>query len=212
MKKLYCLSCPDGCLITVMNSGAAIVTDGNKCDDGHDFAEQWTENTARILTTTVRTNFPDIPVISVRTVDPVERKAVADVMHEINEKIVEQELSCGDILIEDVAGTGTNVIVTSPSLMQLGAELENKNEQLSRGSGGPSASAVAGGNEEVRNEDGTEVLNYIGTGGASSLSGTAGDTEGAEGENVEADGGETKEEENKSKEPHFSTRGRAQIR
>jgi len=213
MKKLYCEACFNGCLLTIMSSGAGIMVDGNSCLKGHDFAEDWMKDSAVTVTTTVRTKFPDIPVISVRSEDPIERKAVTDVMHEINSKVVEQELGCGDTLIEDVAGTGVKIIVTSPALMQLGAELENKNEKIMSTGSGSGPSAAAGGRGVVRNQqDGTvklKVLDDLGADSASGFVGAAGEAVGVEASD-EDDSTENTTDDKKSKES-YSKKGRAQI-
>jgi len=38
MKKMYCITCPLGCQLTIIGSGFDMVVEGNKCDKGRDFA------------------------------------------------------------------------------------------------------------------------------------------------------------------------------
>jgi len=196
-----------------MSSGAGIIVDGNNCPKGYDYAEENADITTRTLTTTVRTKFPDIPVISVKSEQPIERKAIPDVMHAINAMVVEQELGCGDTLIEDVAGTGVRIIVTSHTLMQLGAELENKNEKISNTGSGSGASAATDGIGTVRNQtDGTvkiKVLDDLGADSASGFVGAAGEAVGVESSD-EDEGTENASDNKKSKES-YSKKGRAQI-
>jgi len=116
--------------------------EGNKCDKGREFAAHEMDNPSRTLTTTVRTKFPGVPVISVRTAGEIPRTKLAEAMKELCEVIVETELNCGDTVLEDVAETGVSVIITSAALMKLGAELENKNEELKRRSSGNDSTAV----------------------------------------------------------------------
>jgi hypothetical protein len=52
-------------------------------------------------------------------------------MHELSSVVVEDELGCGDVLIHNLLGTGVSVIITSGALQSIGAELENRNVQLS---------------------------------------------------------------------------------
>jgi len=196
-----------------MSSGAGIMVDGNNCQKGYDFAEESADITTRVLTTTVRTKFPDIPVISVKSEQPLERKAIPDVMHAINAMVVEEELGCGDTLIEDAAGTGVRIIVTSHTLMQLGAELENKNEKISNTGSGGGASAATGGIGTVRNQqDGTvkiKVLDDLGADSASGFVGAAGEAVGVEASD-EDDSSENANDDKKSKES-FVRKGRAKI-
>jgi len=184
MKKLYCITCPGGCQLTVIGSGYDMIVEGNKCEKGTEFAKQEVANPSRTLTTTVRTKFPGIPVISVRTSEEIPRNTLMDAMIELSEVVVETELGCGDTLLEDIAGTGVSVIVTSSALMKLGAELENKNEELGkRSSAGtssdPAQAATGGGIGAVRNPE-AGVLDHLGAEAAGGFVGSAGEAVGVE--------------------------------
>ena len=132
MGTLYCITCPSGCELSITGSGADMLVLGNKCKKGLEFAENETTNPTRTLTTTVRTKFPGVPVLSVRTDGEIPKSKMMNAMLELGQIVIEEELSCGDTVLEDVAETGVRVIVTSSALMQLGAELENKNVELGR--------------------------------------------------------------------------------
>ena len=120
MKNLYCITCPNGCKLDVTGSGDEIKVTGNKCPKGIDFAITEMSNPTRTLTTTVRTTFPGVPVISVRTSAEIPKSMLMSAMQELNAVVVDKELGCGDTLLEDVAGTGVSVIITSSALMHLG--------------------------------------------------------------------------------------------
>jgi len=167
-----------------------MVVEGNKCQKGFDFAEAEMTNPTRTLTTTVRTKFPGIPVISVRTAGEIPKEKLMDAMQELCKVVIDVEMDCGDAVVEDIANTGVSVIVTSGALMQLGAELENRNVKLEKfnSGGGPSASAAAGtggaGTGIVRN---TGVLDDIGADSADGFVGAAGEAVGVEGSDTEED-------------------------
>ena len=205
MKKLYCITCPSGCQLTVTGAGADMIVEGNKCKRGLDFAEAEMTNPTRILTTTVRTKFPGVPVISVRTDGEIPKDKLMDAMHELSEIVITEELGCGDTVLDNVADTGVRIIVTSSSLMHLGAELENKNIQLG-GSGSPDGAGVAisagPGVGIVKNAG---ILDGIGSDAADGIVGAAG----------EAVGVEAAEEEDKAEEPkdegHIKPKGRPHI-
>jgi len=183
-----------------------MVVEGNKCKKGSDFAYAEMSNPSRTLTTTVRTKFPGVPVLSVRTDGEIPRDKLMDAMRELSDVVVEEELNCGDIVFENIVKTGVNVIVTSAALMQLGAELENKNAELERrgSSGGPSASASgAGANQAAGIVRSDGALDNIGLGAAGGFVGAAGEAVGVEGEESEdAEGLEGEE----------STEGASRIR
>jgi len=130
MQNLYCIACPAGCELELVGSGKLMVVNGNKCSKGKDFAINETQNPTRVLTTTVRTNFPDIPVISVRTDGEIPKGMLMRAMHELKDVLIKDELACGDVVIENLLGSGVPVIITSGALGQVGAELENRNEKL----------------------------------------------------------------------------------
>jgi len=163
--------------MTIIGNGKDMVVEGNKCEKGKDFAIAETTNPTRTLTTTVRTNFPGVPVISVRTDGEIPKGKLFDAMKQLNDVVVETELGCGDVVYENIAGTGVNVIITSSVLMNIGAELENKNINLTRQStaagaslGGPSESGDGGGigivnNPNVLDSFGNDADGFVGTAG-----------------------------------------------
>jgi CxxC motif-containing protein len=170
----------------VIGSGFDIVIEGNKCEKGREFAIHEVSNPSRTLTTTVRTKFPGVPVISVRTDGEIPRDKLMDAMKELSNVVVETELNCGDTVMEDIVKTGVNVIVTSFALMNLGAELENKNIEFSRrgsqgDSGGNTASGTAMGLRSVIGSAGNaKVMDEIGTEAAGGFVGAAGEAVGVE--------------------------------
>ena len=211
MKKMYCITCPAGCQLTVLGSGFEMVVDGNKCERGREFATHEMSNPTRTLTTTVRTKFPGVPVISVRTNGEIPRDKLMTAMRELSEVMIEEELGCGDTVLEDIAKTGVAVIVTSSALMQLGAELENKNVEINRRSGasGNASSADSSGTGTgpgigiVRN---AVVLDDIGADAAGGFVGAAGEAVGVE-DSFDEDGNESQSGEGRPK-----MKGRSHIR
>jgi len=182
MKKLYCITCPVGCQLTVIGSSFDMIVEGNKCDKGKDFAKHEMSNPSRTLTTTVRTKFPGIPVISVRTAGEIPRDKLMAAMRELSDVVVETELSVGDTVLENVAKTGISVIITSSALMKLGAELENKNVELSKrgnisANEGGTTPYISQGIGIVRNPDAVDTLGADAAGG---FVGAAGEAVGVE--------------------------------
>ena len=209
MKKLYCITCPSGCQLTVSGSGADIVVEGNKCRRGFDFAVAETSNPTRILTTTVRTKFPGVPVISVRTDGEIPKDKIMDAMHELSEVVVSTELGCEDTVLENVADTGIRVIVTSFALIQLGAELENKNVQLTSRGASESAGVAMGaglGIGKVRNSGVVDDLGVESAGGVVGAAGEAVGVEGAVDEEAEEAAKGTRDDE------HAKPKGRPHIK
>jgi len=210
MKKMYCITCPTGCQLTIIGTGFDMVVEGSKCDRGREFAKHEMSNPTRTLTTTVKTKFPGVPVLSVRTAGEIPRDKLMTAMHELSEVVIEEELACGDTVLEDIAKTGVSVIVTSCALMQLGAELENKNAELNR-RGAAAASQTTtdartgGGIGMVRNPD-AAVLDDLGADAAGGFVGAAGEAVGVE--DTAEDGSEAEQ----SSDNRPKQRGRPHIR
>ena len=112
MKKMYCITCPTGCELTVHDGGEEPVVEGNGCKRGIDFAIAETTNPTRTLTTTVRTVFPDMPVLPVRTDREIPKDKIMDAMRALRGERIERRLECGDTVAENVADTGVRVIAT----------------------------------------------------------------------------------------------------
>ena len=117
MKELFCITCPTGCRLSVKGNGSDITVEGNGCNRGIDFAKTEMLSPTRSLTTTVRTTFPGVPVLPVRTDGEIPKGKLFDAMNELNKVVVSSELDCGDIVLENIAGCGIRVIATSDILL-----------------------------------------------------------------------------------------------
>ena len=212
MRKIYCTGCPTCCTLTIIGSGKDIIIEGNNCPKGHELAVNESENPTVVLTTTVRTKFPGVPVISVRTDGDIPKSKFSAAMHQISEVIVEEELSCGDIVFENIAETGVNLIITSEVLTTLGAELENRNIELSRrGSesglnvGADIGVGLAG--NSVRN---SQLLDAVGSDTADGFIGAAGESVGVD---AAADGDDAADESGQQSDgKELIGKGRSHIR
>ena len=118
MKEMYCITCPTGCLLKVYEYSANehVDVEGNLCEKGVDFAMAEITNPTRSLTTTVRTTFFGIPVLPVRTDGEIPKDKIMQAMKELSGIVVSTELGCGDVIVEDIASTGVNVIASSDML------------------------------------------------------------------------------------------------
>jgi len=116
MRELYCITCPAGCKLSVMGSGADISVEGNNCKRGEEFAIAEITNPMRSLTTIVRTSIPGVPVLPVRTDGEIPKGKVLEAMEALRKVLVSSELDCGDTVADNLLGTGVRVIATSDVL------------------------------------------------------------------------------------------------
>ena len=111
-RELTCIVCPRGCALSVELDGDKVVSvSGNICKRGATYAEAECIAPVRTVTTTVRCESGR--VVSVKTSAPVPKKAVFDVMAEINKTVAPNGIKIGDVVIKNVAGTGIDILATS---------------------------------------------------------------------------------------------------
>jgi len=127
MREMYCITCPIGCKLLVERFGESLKVEGNGCNKGAEFAETEVFNPTRSLTTTVRTTFPGVPVLPVRTDGEIPKGKIMEAMAALSKVVVGHELDCGDTVIEDIVGSGVRVIATSDALIRKNQQYTKKN-------------------------------------------------------------------------------------
>ncbi|GHU82299.1 molybdopterin oxidoreductase [Spirochaetia bacterium] len=118
VRELVCVVCPNGCRLRADISGGEIAVSGNKCKRGIAFARAEITNPTRTLTTTVRTSFPGIPVLPVRTDGEIPKGKIRELMGFLNTITVKSPLGIGSIVAEDALGLGIDIIATSNVLKE----------------------------------------------------------------------------------------------
>lgn len=116
MREMTCITCPNGCTLNVEEGEGGIRVTGNKCRRGEDFAMAELRHPMRTISSTVRTVFPNVPVVPVRVTGEIPKERIFDVMAEINQVTLKVRAGRGDVVISDVLGLGVDVIVTSNML------------------------------------------------------------------------------------------------
>lgn len=106
MKELICIVCPKGCHLEVDTENEKVT--GNTCKRGEVYGLNEVKNPTRVVTSTIR--IKDGGVVPVKTENPIPKSMIFDVMKEINNSEATLPVKVGDILIEDVLGTGVNII------------------------------------------------------------------------------------------------------
>jgi len=102
-----------GCRITVDYENGEYKFSGNKCDKGSKFAQAELTAPVRSLTTMVKTTFPDMPVLTVRTTKAVPKDKIPKIIRELSKVVVTERKSIGDIIVNNISKTGCDVIATS---------------------------------------------------------------------------------------------------
>ena len=113
-RELICIGCPLGCMLTVEMNGAEVVSvTGNTCPRGKVYAEKEVTNPTRIVTSSVRVSGGDRVSVSCKTKSDIPKSKIFDVARALKEVEVKAPVCIGDVLVEDVAGTGVSIVATS---------------------------------------------------------------------------------------------------
>ena len=111
-KEFVCISCPVGCRLTVWDDEGEVKVEGNTCPRGKTYGVQEFTAPMRVVTSSVPVKFGAQNMCSVKTDAPVPKGMVEQVLCVIREAVVKAPVMVGDCVIENVAGTGANVIAT----------------------------------------------------------------------------------------------------
>lgn len=108
-----CICCPLGCRIEVAldENGQVSEVSGYTCKRGADYAAQEAVAPERMVTAVLCVSGCLEPV-SVKTQRPVPKAAMKDVLAAVAALRLDAPVAAGDVLIEDVCGTGAAVVAT----------------------------------------------------------------------------------------------------
>ena len=109
---LSCIGCPLGCELTVEIDGEDIKVSGNTCRIGAEYGRAEVTAPVRTLTSSVRLEGGELPLVSVRSDKPIPKEKIFDCMKVIRAAFATAPVIIGDILIKDCAGTGADMIAT----------------------------------------------------------------------------------------------------
>ena len=111
-RELTCIVCPIGCQLSVtLENGVVTEVIGNTCPRGKQYAIDECTNPVRTITTTARTS--NGGVIPVKTDRPIPKSLMFECMKEIDRSVVTLPAKIGDVVIENLLGTGVDVVVTA---------------------------------------------------------------------------------------------------
>ena len=110
---LTCIGCPLGCTLTAKALAEnAWEVEGYTCSRGLEYARKELTAPRRTVTSTGRVSGGTARVTSVRTETDVPKDAIFRVMEAINAVTAQAPIAIGDVLCEDIAGTGVALLAT----------------------------------------------------------------------------------------------------
>jgi CxxC motif-containing protein len=116
VREFICVTCPVGCTIAAtVEDGQLVEIEGHACRRGVAFVEEELTAPKRTLTTTVRVVGGSLPLVPVRSTDPLPKSllfAVADLLRGV---VLQAPVAAGQVVAADVLDSGVD-IVTSRAL------------------------------------------------------------------------------------------------
>ena len=111
-KDIRCIICPTGCLVHVENVNGELIIEGHSCKRGEEYGREEFISPKRILTTTMRVENGFLPLIPVRSENPIPKDKLEETLKEIAKIITQAPIIMGDILLENVLGLDINIIAS----------------------------------------------------------------------------------------------------
>jgi CxxC motif-containing protein len=108
-KEFICIVCPRGCHISVDEQN---VITGNQCKRGETYVINEMTNPKRVLTTTVKTVFSEMPRVSVKSSDAIPKGLLYQAMEVINQVVIDKEMNIGEVVVKNILNTGVDVVLT----------------------------------------------------------------------------------------------------
>ena len=110
--ELTCIVCPMGCTLTVTQNqeGEILSVEGNTCPRGVSYAKNELLHPVRTLTTTVA--LAGGGVLPVKTDRPIPKKLLFACMEAVNAACADKDTRAGQVIIENILGTGANLVAT----------------------------------------------------------------------------------------------------
>ena len=113
IRNLTCIGCPMGCPLTVKLEDTEVISiEGNSCKRGAVYGKKEVTNPTRIVTTTVRVSGGAETVVSVKTKEDIPKGKIFECVKAVKTVEVPAPVHIGDVLLEDVAGTGVDIVAT----------------------------------------------------------------------------------------------------
>ena len=109
MKKFICIECPKGCHLKVDDE---LNVTGNTCPRGLKYAINEITCPKRVITSTVVIKSKLVSRLPVMSENELPKEKMFDVVNEIAKIRLEAPVKCRDVIIENVCGTGVNIIAT----------------------------------------------------------------------------------------------------
>jgi len=114
VRKTYtCIICPNGCDIEAeIQEGEILSITGHTCPKGEAYVRQELTAPTRTIATSVLVLGGEIPLASVRLTNPIPKAMIFPAMKEIKKLCLTAPVTEGTVVLKNVCGLDSDVIVT----------------------------------------------------------------------------------------------------
>ena len=109
MKELICIVCPRGCHLKVDEENNYAVT-GNNCPRGAKYGKMELTHPTRVVTSTVRCAGGSHPRCPEKTDRAIPKDLMFRVMEALDEVSLTAPVRVGQVILENICGTGADVV------------------------------------------------------------------------------------------------------
>ncbi len=110
---LVCINCPLSCALELYDEGGEVKeVKGAECKIGQRYAVEEFKNPRRLLTTTVKAVGGLVPMLPVRSAEPIPRALLKDAVTTLARLVVDAPVAVGQVIYPDILGTGTDIIAS----------------------------------------------------------------------------------------------------
>lgn len=110
-RNLTCINCPMGCSLVVKMDGDKLISvSGNNCKFGDIYARKEITNPTRIVTSTVAVDGGESKLVPVKTKEGIPKGKILECMRVLKSVRISAPVSTGDVVVENVADTGVDVV------------------------------------------------------------------------------------------------------
>ena len=112
-KTIICIMCPIGCQINIKEKKGAIESmDGYRCKRGKSYAINEFNHPVRIFTSSIQVQDGQIPLIPVRSSQPIPKELIFKCIEEIKKIKVNTPVYFHEVIITNILNTNTDIIST----------------------------------------------------------------------------------------------------
>ena len=113
MRSITCIICPIGCKAKVTTeNGQTTKIEDLECPRGEEYVTRELEAPIRDFFTTIRIKGSRIPVLPVRSTQPIPKERMLDCALELADVVIDAPVEAGDIIVKNPLGLHVDIVAT----------------------------------------------------------------------------------------------------